>query len=424
MVSNFKFLEKDFPVLANFGELAEKYCYSDPNSCLMKLGMIGETIVNLMFTYDRIALPQDNTAVTRIDTLVREGLLTRDLATILHGIRKIRNKAVHENYSSVTDSKNFLPMAYGMCEWFMQTYGDWRYTHKDFIMPKENVIVTPIDKVAEEKKETELAKEAEETAANAPKVAQEERKKQAYKVANQRPRTEAEVRFLIDEQLRMVGWEADTENIRYSKGVRPTKGKKLAIAEYPTNSTVGNRGYADYALFIGEKLVGIIEAKAIHKDIPSVIDYQGKDYPRCIREEDEKYVIDTWGEFKVPFTFATNGRPYLEQYKTKSGIWFLDLRKSDNAPVALHGWLSPDGMEELLAADIEGKNERLKNMPYDLLTDKNGLNLRPYQLSAIKAAEEAIISGKQTALLAMATGERVIIVIPHESTVNTRTLAA
>ena len=91
MVSNFEFLEKDFPVLANFGELAEKYCYSDSNSCLMKLGMIGETIVNLMFTYDRIALPQDNTAVARIDTLVREGLLTRDLATILHGLRKVRN---------------------------------------------------------------------------------------------------------------------------------------------------------------------------------------------------------------------------------------------------------------------------------------------------------------------------------------------
>ncbi len=406
MVSNFEFLKKDFPVLANFGELAEKYCYSDSNSCLMKLGMIGETIVNLMFTYDRIALPQDNTAVARIDTLVKEGLLTRDLATILHGLRKVRNKAVHENYSSVTDSKNFLSMAYGMCEWFMQIYGDWSYTHKDFVMPEENAtaMVIPVDKVAEEKKEAELTKLAEENAANAPKVAQEERKKQAYKVANQRTKTEAETRFLIDEQLRMVGWEADTEKIRYSKGVRPTKGRKLAIAEYPTNSAVGNRGYADYALFIGEKLVGIIEAKAIHKDIPSVIDYQGKDYPRCIRDEDEKYVIDTWGEFKVPFTFATNGRPYLEQYKTKSGIWFLDLRKPDNSPMALHGWMSPDGMEELLAADIEGKNKELKEMPYDLLTDKDGLNLRPYQLNAIKAAEEAVISGKQTALLAMATG--------------------
>ena len=108
MESNFAFLKKEFPVLANFGELAEKYCYSDSNSSLMKLGMIGETIVNLMFTYDRIQLPYDNTAVTRIDTLLNEGLLTSDLASILHGLRKVRNKAVHDNYSSVSDAKSFL----------------------------------------------------------------------------------------------------------------------------------------------------------------------------------------------------------------------------------------------------------------------------------------------------------------------------
>ena len=57
MTSNFDFLEKEFPVLANFGRLAEQYCYSDSNSCLMKLGMIGETIVNLIFTYDKIPFP-------------------------------------------------------------------------------------------------------------------------------------------------------------------------------------------------------------------------------------------------------------------------------------------------------------------------------------------------------------------------------
>ena len=119
MVSNFEFLEKDFPVLSNFGEMAEKYCYSDSNSCLMKLRMIGETIVNLMFTYDRISFPQDNTAVARIDTLSREGLLTSDLVTILHGLRKVRNKAVHENYASVADDKTFLPMAHSLCEWFI-----------------------------------------------------------------------------------------------------------------------------------------------------------------------------------------------------------------------------------------------------------------------------------------------------------------
>ena len=210
MVSNFDFLKKDFPVLSNFGEMAEKYCYSDSNSCLMKLGMIGETIVNLMFTYDRIAFPHDNTAVARIDKLSREGFLTSDLVAILHGLRKVRNKAVHENYASIADDKTFLPMAHSLCEWFMQTYGDWNYSHKDFVMPEENTVLGTVDKEAEEKKESELTKLAEQMAAAAPIIEQTERKKQAYKAANQRPKTEAETRFLIDEQLRMVGWDAET----------------------------------------------------------------------------------------------------------------------------------------------------------------------------------------------------------------------
>ena len=57
MRSNFSFLEKDFPVLFNFGQLAEEYCYSDSNSCLMKLGMIGETIVNLMLHTTGLSFP-------------------------------------------------------------------------------------------------------------------------------------------------------------------------------------------------------------------------------------------------------------------------------------------------------------------------------------------------------------------------------
>ena len=63
-MSNFSFLNDKFPVLANFSQLGEQYCYSDSNWCLMKLGMIGETIVNLIFKYDCIALPEDNTAVS------------------------------------------------------------------------------------------------------------------------------------------------------------------------------------------------------------------------------------------------------------------------------------------------------------------------------------------------------------------------
>ena len=54
MISNFEFLKDKFPILFNLGSLAEKYCYTDSNSCLTKLGMIGETIVNLIVIYDNV----------------------------------------------------------------------------------------------------------------------------------------------------------------------------------------------------------------------------------------------------------------------------------------------------------------------------------------------------------------------------------
>ena len=409
MASNFKFLEKEFPVLANFGNLAEQYCYTDPNSCLMKLGMIGETIVNLMFTYDKIPAPYDNSAVNRINVLSSEGLLTKDLVDILHALRKVRNKAVHENYAEASDCPVFLQMTHSLSEWFMQTYGDWNYQHQDFVMPvkeseKKTDKIIIYSKAQEEEKEEELTKAAIACAEKAELVDKKVRLKQANKMASQRQKSEAETRYMIDEQLRQVGWEANTQEICYAKGARPAKGRNMAIAEWPTDSTVSKKGYADYALFVGTKLVGIIEAKAEHKDIPSVIDYQGKDYPRNIRKEDAEYQIGTWGEFKVPFTFATNGRPYLEQFKTKSGIWFLDLRESSNVPMALHGWISPEGIMERLEKDIQAGNEALQAMPYDLLTDKDGLNLREYQVKAIKAAEKAVIDGQREILIAMATG--------------------
>ncbi len=403
MKSNFAFLKSHFPVLANFGILAEKYCYSDSNSCIMKLGMIGETIVNLMFTYDKIKIPTDCNAVTKIKILSLQGLLTPDLSDILHALRKARNKAAHTNYENIKEGQTLLEMAYSLCEWFMQTYGDLQYKHCKFVMPTEadaKSITDNDDKAAEQK----MLEETEKIAAAAKAVAADERRKRALAAASQRQKSEAETRYMIDTQLRKVGWEADTENLRYGKGIRPQKGKNLAIAEWPTLSSAGNKGRADYALFAGEKLVAVIEAKAEHKDIPSVIDYQCKEYAQNIRPEDEKYVITTWGKYKVPFVFATNGRPYLAQLETKSGIWFLDLRESANMPKALRGWISPDGMLKLLESDIEKADKALQTLPYDFLRDKDGLNLRQYQLNAIQAAENAVINGQKNILLAMATG--------------------
>ena len=67
---------------------------------------------------------------------------------------------------------------------------------------------------------------------------------------------EIATRQLIDEQLRQAGWEADSQELRYSKGARPQKNRNRAIAEWPTSS-----GPADYVLFVGLTPLAAVEAK-------------------------------------------------------------------------------------------------------------------------------------------------------------------
>lgn len=406
MKSNFEYLKRYWPALAQIGAAAENYLYSDPNACIYKLGMFGERLILEIFAFEHIPEPTvDNTHSNRIRLLKREGLIPKKIDDILYAIRKTRNNAVHSGEDSVDDAKILLQMTYNLSTWFMEVYGDWGYIPAGFVMP-EKVVLPDYEAIIKEQEDkiAALSHQVESVSTQASNKSTTERVQKAETTSENMELSEAETRYLIDEQLRKYGWEADTNNIRYSKGTRPQKGKNLAIAEWPTDSKVSKNGYADYALFVGLQLVGIVEAKKANIDIPSVIDYQCKDYAQLIKPEHNEYVIKQWGSYKVPFVFATNGRKYLKQIETKSGIWFLDLRNNSNAPKALQGWISPQGITELLEKDISSANATLQNTPFDLLRDPDGLNLREYQIRAIEAAEKAIIDGKQTVLLSMATG--------------------
>jgi len=405
--SNFAFLEERWSLLASIGMMAEKYIYTDSNSCLIKLGLFAESIIRLIFTLDNLSEPLvENTHANRVKILKNEGLLSKDIDDILYALRTARNKAAHDGYESTEQALILIEFAHKLGVWFMQTYGDWDYESTGFVTPadasKDSDFATTIKQ--QEAKIQELAETIKNTSSTDPVVAIADRRKRSHSTADKINLSEKETRYLIDEQLRKVGWEADTIHIRYSKGVKPQRGKNLAIAEWPTGSTVGNKGYVDYALFVGLQLIGVVEAKRHFADIPAVIDYQCKDYAKNITSEHANYLIGKWGEYKVPFLFATNGRKYLKQLETKSGIWFLDARKSTNIAKAQQGWVSPQGLMELLAQDIDKANQELENTAYDLLTDKDGLNLRDYQIKAIQAAEQAILEGKRTVLLSMATG--------------------
>lgn len=407
MTSNFDFLNRYWETLARIGKAAESYLYNDPNACIYKLGMFAERLVQEIFAKERLTEPTyDNTHANRIKILKREGLIERGgrIDDILYSLRKTRNAAVHQYEDSVDTAKSLLRMAYRLAVWFMEVYGDYSFQAPEFVMPQDEPIPDYKSIIQDLEEQLARAAKARLVVTATDDLSPKEKANKSAAVTETMVLTEAETRIIIDDQLRKYGWEVDTNNLRYSKGTRPQKGRNLAIAEFPTNSTVTKGGYADYALFVGLKLVAIIEAKKASVDIPSVIDYQCKDYARMIKAEHSQYVINDWNGYKVPFVFATNGRKYLKQIEQKSGIWFLDLRDGANTPKAMQGWISPDGFMEMLDKDIATANQALQNTPYDLLRDPDGLNLREYQIRAIEAAENAIIKGKKTALLSMATG--------------------
>lgn len=234
--------------------------------------------------------------------------------------------------------------------------------------------------------------------------------------------SEEESRFLIDAQLRKAGWQADSKALRFSEGVRPEPGVNKAIAEWPTGKDeTGKQGFADYVLFVGLKPIAVVEAKRKNIDVPAKLNesYRYSKYfdnaflrdtlleeyaPDDVHEAVPLYEIswqDTSGEqrFKIPFCYSTNGREYRAAMKTKSGIWYRDVRHTTNMSKALPEWHRPEELSDMLGSDAQRQNQWFADNP-----GMSELGLRYYQEDAVRAVETAIVNGQQEILLAMATG--------------------
>ena len=226
---------------------------------------------------------------------------------------------------------------------------------------------------------------------------------------------EAETRALIDRQLRDAGWEADTPALRYARGSRPQAHRNLAIAEWPTTA-----GPADYVLFCGLVPVAVVEAKKFSTEVSAVVG-QAERYSLGFQpaaglamaapaawEPGRFGVFPGWPaghatgtgatDYRLPFVYATNGRPWHRQFRTRSGVWFRDARRAANHATDLPGWHTPEGLLQLLAQDVDAAELVLMAEPFGYL------NLRDYQIEAVQAIEAAIAAGCRQALVAMATG--------------------
>lgn len=404
MESNFVFLKPEWETLANIGEFAEKTLSLDTNTCLIKIRILAESIAKLIVKEESLLEPENLTQIDRIRLLKKEGLIESEIEQIFHSLRLIGNKATHNMYySSFEDANIYLSMSVKLSAWFKEVYGrnlNFQSEQISYKTPEKFEFISNYEALKQENER--LSKEFKELSEGNKSLRNKENKKIiSMEAAKKIILDEKETRKIIDEQLKEIGWEVDTENIRYSKGSRPQKGKNLAIAEWPTEEKT-----VDYALFCGLKFIGVIEAKKKSIDVVSVLG-ESKIYSKKAKIIDNETFVKNapFGNYKVPFMFSANGREYNSVIHEKSGIWFLDGRKNTNNPRPLRNWFSPRDLEELLEqVEIEKANNNLLQDSFSYLEDKDGLSLKYYQIQALKNVEKALIEGKSNILLTMATG--------------------
>ena len=444
-LTNFAHLEQHDEQLLRLGLLAEKYFADDPNTCLLKLRQLAELLAKLVAARTGQLVASEETQFDLLRRLQDSGLLPREITQLFGEVRRTGNAASHALEGDHRGALSAMKITWQLSLWFHRTFKNPAYKAGPFVPP-----VPPKDESDELRAEMERLSKAlhdyqethhatagqleateaklreakneqafwEQMAAETEqaKVALEKRLNEQQTLAAAQPKSawtkfisaantaasavnldEADTRKLIDQQLRQAGWEADSQSIKYNKGARPEKGRNLAIAEWPTES-----GPADYVLFVGLMPIAVVEAKRKNVDVSGPLQ-QAKRYSRTFTPSQETVLPDeNWGEnaaYRVPFAFSSNGRPYLRQLATKSGIWFCDLRRADNLGHVLDGWYTPEGLTTLLKRDEAKAHEQLANAPFNY-----GFLLRYYQQDAIRAAESAIEAGQREMLLAMATG--------------------
>lgn len=448
---NFAFLVRHDAQLDRLGALAERFFAEDANTTIIKLRQFAELLAQLTAAKLGLWTSPEEKQADLLRRLRDRGALTREVGDLFHFIRRAGNAAAHDLDGDHPTALSCLKHARALGVWFHRTVtGDRAFAPGPFVPPPDPraegaALKAELERLrkavaeqqsvheriaAEAQAEAERRLSAEERAARAEaerleweRLAQEAEADRARleaelataqaSAATEAPEAiqhrvelaqeagqgidldERETRQLIDAQLHEAGWEADSDRLTFAAGVRPQRGRNLAIAEWPTAN-----GPADYVLFTGLTAVAVVEAKRRNADVPAAIDQARRYAEGFVAHGDATLPAEgPWGAIRVPFLFATNGRPFLRQFQTGSGTWFRDARHAENLRRALDGWYTPAGLLELLRNDPRAAHERLARAPFAF-----NFPLRDYQERAIQRIEQAIAAGRREILVAMATG--------------------
>lgn len=371
--ANFGFLEEHDPRLASLGDLAERYFRDDPSTAIVKLRQFAELTAKIIAARNAAYRDEHETFEETLRRLSYDRIIPKEVADVFHSLRKAGNAAVHEARGEHTDALTALKFARSLGIWFHRTYGRTPDFHPGaFVPPREPIDATAAlreeisvlrQRVAESEDAVTAAKRQAQEEARARETAEERARREAEErsiweqlaqeveaekasiaaklaslqaeaetappaafvkfvalgeeAATKIDLDEAETRTLIDQQLRDRGWEADTRRLRYSAGVKPAKGRSMAIAEWPTED-----GIADYALFVGTTLIGVVEAKRRRKNVSAAID-QAERYSMGFASDSSFMFAGGHGRGTVcPLSLRPTGDPISSRSRRRAAYGF------------------------------------------------------------------------------------------------------
>jgi type I restriction enzyme R subunit len=187
----------------------------------------------------------------------------------------------------------------------------------------------------------------------------------------------------IDPRLRAAGWKV----LGFDLAMPMSAYGQAAIEEFQTAN-----GPADYVLCSDGLAFGVVEAKKVTLGPQGVL-VQAERYSKGIKQ-----VPRYQGKFGAPFLYATNG----EQ------VWFHDVRDQLNRSRPISGFHTPAALTEFLTRDFDAELGALAAVPQNL-------GMRPYQVEANMAVEQAIRDRKRKMLVTMATGTGKTLVMVNQT---------
>lgn len=179
---------------------------------------------------------------------------------------------------------------------------------------------------------------------------------------------EEQARVYIDQMFADAGW--DIVNRDEFTGTHSA----IAVRE---GLLKGNLE-ADYLLFLDGKAIGILEAKAKHIELDSIVAEQAEHYTRSLPSW-----CPSWYK-QMPFSYLSNGRELL----------FKNLRNGDDSYIPISQIHTPRELATM--ANI--------NSYYSGLPKLSSIGLRRCQFEAIANLEASFRSGHNRALMVLATG--------------------